>query len=185
MKIPAEAKKVFQGVIFAVWQWQQKMFDGSLETFELLSRRGTVDIIAVVGNKIIILQQEQPTKPMYPSLPGGVIADGEPHLMAAKRELLEETGYKSDDFELLAAYEKVRSKVYHPEYIYFAKDCQKIAEQSLDAGEKIKVTFVNFDEFLQLGRNEKFLISPNFRALLYEALLDKEKRRELKLKLFP
>ncbi len=38
MKIPPNAKRVFKGIIFDVYQWQQKMFDGSKETFEMLKR---------------------------------------------------------------------------------------------------------------------------------------------------
>lgn len=32
--IPSFAKKVFKGIMFDVYQWQQKMFEGKLETFE-------------------------------------------------------------------------------------------------------------------------------------------------------
>ena len=46
--IPEEAKKVFQGEIFAVYQWPQEMFDGSFATFEMLRRADTVKILAVV-----------------------------------------------------------------------------------------------------------------------------------------
>ena len=60
MKIPKEAKLVFKGQIFDVYQWKQKMFDGSYETFEALKRKDNASIIPVVGNKILICEQEQP-----------------------------------------------------------------------------------------------------------------------------
>ena len=40
--IPANAKKVFHGVIFDVYQWEQEMFDGTKEIFEKLKRPDTV-----------------------------------------------------------------------------------------------------------------------------------------------
>lgn len=55
MKIPSEATKVFDGVIFDVYQWQQKMFDGSIETFEMLKRVSTVGIIAIKDDKLALL----------------------------------------------------------------------------------------------------------------------------------
>ena len=58
--IPKNAKKVFGGVIFEVWQWKQKMFDGSYAVFEKLKRPDTVNVVPVIGNKIMILIQRQP-----------------------------------------------------------------------------------------------------------------------------
>ncbi|KKT71448.1 MAG: NUDIX hydrolase [Candidatus Moranbacteria bacterium GW2011_GWF1_44_4] len=58
--LPKNAKRVFRGVIFDVWQWKQKMFDGSLATFEKIKRPDTVNIVGVVGKRIIILRQKQP-----------------------------------------------------------------------------------------------------------------------------
>jgi len=45
-----------------VYQWPQKMFDGSTATFEMIKRPDTVQIIATVGNKILMTQEEQPTQ---------------------------------------------------------------------------------------------------------------------------
>ena len=38
--IPPEAKCVFRGKIFDVYQWPQRLYDGSTATFEMLRRRG-------------------------------------------------------------------------------------------------------------------------------------------------
>src|SRR5882757_3955251 len=100
MKIPPQAKKVFQGVIFSVYQWQQEMFDGSTETFEMLKRPNTIEVIATQGDKILISRQSQPNKENFYSLFGGRAEEGEDPLVTAKRELLEESGLESDDWEL-------------------------------------------------------------------------------------
>lgn len=42
---------MFEGRIYDVYQWPQKLFDGSTETFEMLSRADTVKIIALVNEK--------------------------------------------------------------------------------------------------------------------------------------
>lgn len=99
-KLPSEANLVFKGKIFEVWQWEQEMFDGTKETFEKLKRANTALVIPLVGKNILIQEQEQPDKPgPFLSLPGGRCDESEKPLEAAKRELLEETGYASDDWE--------------------------------------------------------------------------------------
>jgi hypothetical protein len=46
--IPENAKLAFKGIIFEVWQWEQKMFDGSIEIFERIWRSPSVNILAIV-----------------------------------------------------------------------------------------------------------------------------------------
>ena len=101
MKIPPEAKCVFKGIIFDVYQWEQKMFDGSTATFEMLKRPNTLQVIAADENYIYLGQEEQPGKGPFFSLFGGRQEPGEDPLAGAKRELLEESGLAADDWELL------------------------------------------------------------------------------------
>src|ERR1700745_3312240 len=106
--IPPDAKRVFKGVIFDAYQWEQPQYDGSVKTFEKLKRPDTVVVIAVTPeNKILISHQEQPGKPAFIGLLGGRVDEGEEPLAAAKRELLEESGYESQDWDLFFAVQPV------------------------------------------------------------------------------
>lgn len=42
------------------------------------------------------------------------------------------------------------SKIDWKIYLYFARDCKKIAGQTLDSGEKIKIMEISYDEFLDI-----------------------------------
>jgi ADP-ribose pyrophosphatase len=150
-EIPQQAKRVFQGAIFDVYQWEQEMYDGTKEVFEKLKRSYTVEIIAVTPEgKIIVQRQQQPdSETWFLSLVGGRIEEGEEPLEAAKREMLEETGYVSQHWEHLETYDG-SNKVDWKNFIYTARGCEKISEQHLDAGERIEVFFVTFDEFIEL-----------------------------------
>ena len=158
MKIPKQAKKVFTGVIFDTYQWPQKMYDNSTATYEMIKRCDTVEIIPVVDDKIVLIYEEQPTLPAQYGIVGGEKDKNETSLESAKRELLEETGLASDDWELIKEFyphNKIDWKVSR----YIARNCKKIAEQKLDRGEKIELKPVNFAKFIDT------MISDNFRSL--------------------
>jgi len=148
MKIPPHAKRVFKGEIFDVYQWEQELFDGSKSIFEMVKRPGTVQIIPVVGEKILLSLEEQPHYAKRIGLFGGRMEEGEDPLETAKRELLEETGLKSNDWILIKEIE-TGGKIDWSSYYYIAKNCEKVAEVNLDPGEKIEVKEVSFDEFIK------------------------------------
>lgn len=148
MKLPKKAKLVFKGIIFDVYQWEQEMFDGSIQTFEMLKRPNTVLVIPTQNNKILIAHQDQPHKKDYYSLVGGRGDPDETPLTTAKRELLEETGLVSSSWKLFKIYEPF-AKFDWNIYIYIAKNCKKIADQKLDAGERIRIKMLTFNQFLK------------------------------------
>ena len=146
--IPKEAEQVFKGEIFDVYQWQQEMFDGTYETFEMLKRPDTVFIIAIEGDKIIVLDEEQPNGIVRKnSLPAGrVDSTDESTLVAAQRELAEETGLKFDKWALLEVTQP-QSKLEWFNYTYVATEKISEVPPKHDAGEKIVVKRISFDKF--------------------------------------
>lgn len=154
--IPNNAQKVFKGEIFDVFQWEQKMFDGSKTTFEKIKRADTVNVIPITNSgRLILSEQEQPGGTPFIGLLGGRIDEEETPLEAAKRELLEESGLKADKFILWGA-EQFLEKIDWAIYTFVAKGCHKVKEQSIDAGEKIKLIQVTFDEFLDLVAQKNY-----------------------------
>jgi 8-oxo-dGTP pyrophosphatase MutT (NUDIX family) len=154
--MPKSAKRVFKGVVFDVYQWQQQMFDGTYETFEKIKRVDTVIVLPVTKEgKIILTKQQQPNGKLFTGVAGGRVDEGEGVLAAAKRELLEETGYEAVKFELLDAIQPV-GKIDWALYTFIAKGCKKVAEIKPDAGEKIELMPVSFEEFLEISVGENF-----------------------------
>ncbi len=180
--IPDNAKKVFGGVLFDVYQWEQELFDGTKTLFEKLKRPDTVVVFPVLDDgKIILTEQEQPGKEPFIGATGGRVDEGEDILEAAKRELLEESGYEASEFVLWDA-QHPTSKIDWVVYTFIAKGLKKVADMNLDAGEKINLKLVNLDEFIEIAVNKNF-VEKEIIPMLYEAKLHPEKKEELK-KLF-
>lgn len=157
--IPPEAKRVFQGVIYDVYQWPQEMFDGSTATFEMLKRPDTVRVLAIKDDKIVVQEQEQPHAGFFYDLPSGRHdIEAEDELAAAQRELLEETGMAFNTWKLIQAFQP-HTKIEWLVYTFLATDFESEVPQKLDAGEKITVTLKTLDEIKAL------LEDPNARYL--------------------
>jgi len=183
-KMPQNAKRVFKGRIFEVWQWEQKMFDGSVEVFEKLKRPNTAQVIPVVGDKILIQIEEQPQrKQSFPSIPGGRFDEGEEPLQAAKRELLEETGYVSSDWILWKEVDPL-FKIEWTVYTFIARNCIFEKEAETDAGEKIETRLVRFEEFMKIATEDPSFYSPEIVPDLLRLQFNPEKKEEFRKLLF-
>lgn len=172
--IPASARRVFKGVIFDVYQWKQKCYDGKIKIFEKLKRADSAMVIPIMTDgKIILSKQEQPGKKPFIGLIGGRVDRGETPLTAAKRELLEETGLRAKKWSLFIANQPT-SKIDWVVYCFIATECEKISEQNLDGAEKIKLLPVDFDTFVEMATTEGFP-ETELRIKLLEAKLDPKK----------
>lgn len=165
--IPSRAKLAFKGKVFEVWQWEQELFDGSVEIFEQLKRQNTAQVIPVVGNNILIQRESQPNlSQSFLSLPGGRSLPNEKPIDAAKRELLEETGYTSDDWVLCKEQNSI-GRIDWAVYTYIARNCIFHKPPRLDPGEKINTHFVTFEEFIMLSDDQSFYERELIPLLLY------------------
>jgi len=180
--IPTHAKKVFSGILFDVYQWEQELYDGSTATFERAVRQGNAKILPVMNGRVLLCEQSQPdSDEVYQSLPGGRIEQGEEPLETAQRELLEETGLTSNDWE-----EFLKSPNFgHLQMdrrIFIARDCQKKDEASTDPGERIACKEISFEAFVALGKDPSFY-DDLLKIKLLEASYDEGAREVLKQKL--
>ena len=157
--IPSDAKLVFKGKLFDVYQWEQEQFDGTYKTYERLRRKPSVTILPITEDgKFLICEEEQPSRGKFLSIPGGQVDEGDasPEIAAA-RELLEETGYMGT-LKLWMQTHPYGNKIEWDVHNYIARGCRRIAEQKLDSGERIRPFLVDFEKFIEI-----VLYDENFR----------------------
>lgn len=155
---PANAKKVFTGVFFSIYQWQQRMFDGSFSVFERAERKDVVAVIPFDENELVyIIKEKQPhqEKSNY-VLIAGTVEDGESPEDAARRELLEEVGVSCKDFFLVGITSPVPG-VEWKIFTFIAKNFTGKGKKNLDRGEKNSVHKISFQKLIEYTRKEKFL----------------------------
>ncbi len=96
------------------------------------------------NNEVLFVKQyKHAAAAIFMELPGGVIDEDEKSPQAAAlRELLEETGYTSDEVEPLLEVIDNPTKDTNKIYFFLARNTHKIAAQNLDESEDIEVLLV-------------------------------------------
>jgi len=107
-----------------------------------------VNVVALTteGRLVVVRQYRFGTEEITTEVPGGMIDPGEGHEESARRELLEETGYVSDDWTYLGSVDPNPAVQTNQMHHWLARDCRLEAEQELDAGEDIEVATLSEEE---------------------------------------
>jgi len=114
----------------------------------------------------LVFQYRFPPKRKIWEIPAGKLEEGEDPVDAAKRELLEETGYLAKNLKKVAEF--FVSPGYSPEYMYlfFAKNLKK-GRQKFSSDEKIeKVKIFSLKEILKMIENKKIVDVKTILAIL-------------------
>jgi ADP-ribose pyrophosphatase len=109
--------------------------------FNVLKTNDWVNVIALTDNQEIVLirQFRAGTENITLEIPGGAIDLGEKPQDAAKRELIEETGYDCGDLTFLGKVRPNPAFLNNTSYFYLAQNCTKISGQKLDTLEEIEI----------------------------------------------
>lgn len=135
------------------------------EPFYSYSRRDYVVIVAsdTEGNYLCVRQFRHGIKKVTTEFPAGGIEreDGKEYgrtqdvsaedaLEAARRELLEETGYESDEWRSLLTVPSNATIADNYAYLFAARNCRRVTGQSLDETEFLNVTKLSAQEIEKL-----------------------------------
>ena len=135
--------------------------------FFLLNCQDWVNIIAITkeNNLVMVKQHRFGTSKTELEIPGGIIEEDEEPMEAAKRELLEETGYEGNKFTYLGHVDPNPAFQTNKCHVTLIENCVLVSKQKLDPGEDIAVETVsqrNIQELIRDGTIRHSLVIAAF-----------------------
>lgn len=154
-----ESEVVFEG---RVWQVISETFEYADQKLvrDYIKHPGAVAILALnEANEVLMIRQyRHPVRKFLWEIPAGLLdVDGESHLDAAKRELLEETSYQAEHWRLLQTFHASPGGNSEQIDIYLATKLSRVQTDYEREGEEkdMEVSWVSFEEALQAVQNSE------------------------------
>ena len=117
---------------------------------------------------VMVEQYRYASESLSLEFPAGMIEKEEPPLDGAKREMVEETGYVSEEWHFLGKCRPEPARHTNEAHLYLATDAKKITEPDPDAAEMHRVLTMTVDEIFQ-SAEEGRLVHGIHLAALYRA----------------
>lgn len=157
-----------KGSITSYYQDTVRLPNGKLVKWDFVGHRGAAAVVPVTKEgKILMVRQYRNALDRYTlEIPaGGLNADDEPTKAAAARELEEETGYRSENLEMLISIRTTVAFCNEKIDIYVAKDLIP-SHQHLDEDEFVNVESYVLEELEQMIFDRKIEDSKTISALM-------------------
>ncbi len=144
-------KEVYHGPLLHVYHDRVILPNGNETGRDYIKHLGAVCVVPVTDdNKVVVERQfRYPADKVFTEIPAGKLDSAEEdRLDAAKRELMEETGYTADEWTWIG--DLYSAVAYSNELIsmYLARSLHK-GERHLDADEFLNVALVPIDELVK------------------------------------
>ena len=168
MKFRVEAEHtLFQGRIIRLVARNLVLPNGRKTTFHIVEHPGAVAIVPVHANgDVVLLKQFRPTigAEIY-EIPAGTIEKGEAPLATAKREIIEETGFKAKQWSKIAEFYTAPGFCTELMHVYVAKGLSPSSAEG-DADEILKPVRMSIDRALQLIQAKKIRDAKSIAGLM-------------------
>jgi ADP-ribose pyrophosphatase len=147
------SRPVFEHRWYRVDEDTVELGDGAVIRDYLVGRGPDVALICALtpGNEIVLVRQwKQGIREFTLELPGGFIEDGEEGLVAAIRELAEETGYCCRSVSPLGRLAVDPTKSSRHVSLFLGRSCEPVSQPRLDDAEAIDVVVADLAEAVEL-----------------------------------
>lgn len=138
----------YTGTVIEVYKDYMEFEDGKTAEWDYIHHNGAAAVVPVLddGRILMVTQYRNALERDTLEIPAGKLdVPGEPGIECSKRELEEETGYKSDNLEWLLTLRTTVAFCNERIEIYVARDL-KPSKQNLDEGEYVTVKAYTLEE---------------------------------------
>ncbi len=146
---------VYKGAVIDFYCDTIQLPDGKTQKYDFIGHKGAAAVLPVKDDgKILMVKQYRNALDRFTiELPAGARNTAtEPTIECAKRELEEETGYKSDNLELLISLRTTIAFCNEMIDVYVARDLVK-TKQNLDEGEYVDILEFDIEELVEMVYN--------------------------------
>lgn len=153
---------VLDATIFQMTRSRRRSDDGRESEYYIIETEDWVNAVALTVDDrgrecfVMVRQFRHGSRKVGLEFPGGLVEPGEEPLAAITREFTEETGYHSDDIQLIGTVNPNPALMGNRCYTFLFRDCRPVSEQSLDANEIIDVELVPVEDLVTGKRNSEF-----------------------------
>ncbi|RLL48145.1 NUDIX hydrolase [Oceanobacillus piezotolerans] len=165
-----KTEKIFEGKIISLQVDEVELPNGKTSKRELIKHPGAVAVIAITDdNKIVLVEQyRKPLEKTLVEIPAGKLEDGENPIIAAIRELEEETGYTTNDLHFVTSFYSSPGFADELLHIYITNELTKVDNPKPgDEDEFVEVLELTLDEAKQLVTEERIHDAKTNYAILY------------------
>ena len=164
-----DSTQVYRGNLLDVRLDRIRLPSGEEATREYIRHQGAAVIVPVLDNGKLVFgrQFRYPLGQALLEFPAGKIDPGEAPENTAKRELLEETGFSSDQWRHVGVVHPCVGYSNERIEIFMARDLRRQSEQNLDHGESIDVLELHLNEALEAVRNGEITDGKTITALFW------------------
>lgn len=166
------SKKVFAGPIFTVVSQQVEEPDGVHVRRDLVQHPGSIVILAVDDGKgkeprvLLERQYRHAAEARLWELPAGSLEPGEDKLAAAKRELLEETGYTARKWQKALYFYVSPGFLTESMQVYLAQGLTKGKAQP-EEDERIALRFFSLRQAVEMASSGKIIDAKTIAPILW------------------
>ena len=171
--------ELYKGSFITLLEESYKLPNGTIIKRERITKNNGKEAVIIVSrtedDKYLLVVQNRINGIVSVEFPAGYIEKDEDVITAARRELLEETGYTSDDMYLLDSYRSSLGIDGSTINIVVANNSVKTTSQHLDESEYINYDLFTLDEIGELIDNH-YINGAGNRLAYFEIISNKEKR---------
>lgn len=142
---------------------------GQIITPHVLEYDDEVMVFALMkGQQVVMIKQyRHGIRDVILDFPGGSVDQGETPLEAAKRELMEETGYAGDNFIELGQVSPNPAIHRNQLYMFLAVDVEQSGEQHPFDVDGVEIVLMHLDDVVAKARSGELISSLNITTLFF------------------